>query len=95
MAAETWHRYLRLPPALHKRYRSAAALSKHLAHSLCQAPLGSRHILSRDRPAAGIRHNGSTLKSLPRYRGLLAGALLSGSATDATPFPPLSACEIL
>ncbi len=36
-----------------------------------------RRILSRDRPAAGIRYNGSTLKSLPRYRGLLAIALLS------------------
>ncbi len=35
------------------------------------------YILSPDRPAAGIRYNDSRLKSLPRYRGLLAIALLS------------------
>ena len=55
----------------------AAALSKHLALPCAQCRGVLRRILSPDRPAAGIRHNDSTLKSLPSYRGLLAVALFS------------------
>ena len=57
--------------------QGAAALGKHLALPCAQCHGVLRRILSRDRPAAGIRHNDATLKSLPRYRGLLAIALLS------------------
>ena len=56
--------------------RSAAALSKHLALPCAKCPVSRRH-LCPDRPAAGKRHNGSTLGALPSYRGLLAIALLS------------------
>ena len=57
--------------------QGAVALSKHLALPCAQCRRVLRRILSRDRPAAGIRHNDATLKSLPNYRGLLAIALLS------------------
>jgi hypothetical protein len=48
---------------------SAAALSKHWAQSLCPVPSVSRRILSPDRPAAGKRHNGSTLGPYPAIGG--------------------------
>ena len=57
--------------------RSAAALSKHLARPCAQCRRLLRRLLCPDRPAAGKRHNGSTLGALPSYRGLLAIALLS------------------
>ena len=57
--------------------QGAAALGKHLALPCAQYRRVLQRLLSRDRPAAGIRHNDATLKFLPRYRGLLAIALLS------------------
>ncbi len=57
--------------------QGAATLSKHLTLPCAQCRRVLRRILSPDRPAAGKRHNDSTLKSLPSYRGLLAIALLS------------------
>ncbi len=57
--------------------QGAAALSKHWALPCAQCHGVLRRILSRDCPVAGIRYNDATLKSLPRYRGLLAIALLS------------------
>ena len=50
-------------------FRSAAALSKHWAQSLCPVSSVSRRILSPDRPAAGNRHNGSTLGPYPAIGG--------------------------
>ena len=49
--------------------RSAAALSKHLAQSLCPVPSVSRRILCPDCPAAGKRHNDSTLGPYPAIGG--------------------------
>ena len=49
--------------------QGAAALSKHWALPCAQCRRVLRRILSPDRPAAGIRHNDATLKSLPSYRG--------------------------
>jgi hypothetical protein len=65
------HRAVRRAPALHElgELRSAAALSKHWAQSLCPVSSVSRRILCPDRPAAGNRHNGSTLGPYPAIGG--------------------------
>ena len=57
--------------------QGAAALGKHWALPCAQCHGVLWRILSRDCPVVGIRYNDATLKSLPRYRGFLAGALLS------------------